>query len=66
METNELNVGNVDHLESTSKQPLVIPSQNGNTEITKMCAKRYKGLVYSKECLAQKKDRHYPSASPRN
>ena len=48
----ELNVKNI---ASTTEQPLVIPSQNQTNETTEMYAKRFKGLVYSKEHLAQKR-----------
>ncbi|KAL9434214.1 hypothetical protein AB3S75_028943 [Citrus x aurantiifolia] len=65
VETNELNVENI---ESTTEQPLVIPSQNQNTETTEMCTKRFKGLVYSKEHLAQKRatiPQHYQESDQR-
>ena len=48
VETIELNI-------EIDGQPSLMPSQNQDTETTEMHAKRYKGLVYSKDYQAQKR-----------
>lgn len=41
-----------------SRQPPLMPSHNQNSGMSEICTKRYKGLVYSKEYLEQKKKRN--------
>ena len=46
-ETNKLKIENIDHVEnigSTNEQPLVMSSQNENSDTTYMCPERCKGI----------------------